>query len=119
MDWGLPYRARYADEGVCGLRMRTPLVVTRRKWVYLLLCAFNLSLRFIWALSIFGGVSGRGLGMFFFEVVEMIRRTVWAVFRVEWEMVAKVYHKDPSEVPAHARGAEEGDEMTRLTDEGI
>lgn len=45
-----------------------------------------MGLRFMWALSVFGGVPGRGLGMFFFEVVEILRRTVWAVFRIEWEV---------------------------------
>ena len=159
MDWGLPYRARRDDEGLCGLRMRTPLVVSRSKALYLSLCAFNFGatrpparrhrptptasrpynraapptshlpptsrlppttsptshlpppasrlpppsttrltsagLRFIWALSIFGSVPGRSWGMFFLEVVEMARRTVWAVFRVEWEMVHKIYQKDP------------------------
>eukprot|EP00908_Phaeocystis_cordata_P024814 Transcript_7268.p2 GENE.Transcript_7268~~Transcript_7268.p2 ORF type:complete len:394 (-),score=148.41 Transcript_7268:875-2056(-) len=73
MDWGLPYKARHEDEGCCGLRMRSPLVVSRSKLLYLGLCAFNFGLRFIWALSIFGGVPGRSWGMFFFEVVEMAR----------------------------------------------
>lgn len=95
MDWGLPCRARRDDEGLCGLRMRTPLVVSRSKALYLCLCAFNFGLRFIWALSIFGSVPGRSWGMFFLEVVEMARRTVWAVFRVEWEMVHKIYQEDP------------------------
>lgn len=78
--------------------MRSPLVVSRSKLLYLGLCAFNFGaalpaasarthlrptyapgllsgagLRFIWALSIFGGVPGRSWGMFFFEVVEMAR----------------------------------------------
>jgi len=55
------------------------------------ICAGDLVLRFIWALSIFGGVPGRGFGMFFFEVVELARRTVWAVFRIEWEVIVKVH----------------------------
>jgi len=29
--------------------------------------------------------------MFFFEVVELARRTVWAVFRIEWEVIVKVH----------------------------
>lgn len=29
---------------------------------------------------------GRGAGMFFFEVIEILRRTVWAIFRIEWEV---------------------------------
>ena len=30
--------------------------------------------------------------MLFFEAVEIVRRTVWAVFRIEWEVVAKVIY---------------------------
>ena len=49
------------------------------------------------------------------QVVEMARRTVWAVFRVEWEMVHKIYHHDPSSVPlAAAEHDEEGEEMGLL-----
>ena len=29
--------------------------------------------------------------MFFFEVVELLRRTVWAMFRIEWEVIVKVH----------------------------
>ena len=46
-------------------------------------------LRFIWTLTFLGAVPGRGGGMFFLELAEVVRRTVWAVFRIEWEMVAK------------------------------
>ena len=104
MDWGLFRRAnlggRYPDEtgsAYCGgpaavCAMREPLLVTRSKSVYILLCVFDLVLRFAWALSVFGGVPGRGLGMLFFEVIEILRRHVWAVFRIEWEVVAKVIY---------------------------
>ena len=117
MDWGLPQRAR-PGEGIGGWRMRTLRVVTPSKVSYLLLCAFNLMLRFVWALSIFGGVPGRGLGMFFFEVVEMARRTVWAIFRIEWEMVAKVYSKDPTTIPVTAQLGEEMAPLTVDEEEG-
>ena len=113
MDWGLPCRARRDDEGLCGLRMRTPLVVSRSKALYLCLCAFNFGLRFIWALSIFGSVPGRSWGMFFLEVVEMARRTVWAVFRVEWEMVHKIYEKDPVTHATRATGTPRRDAPPR------
>jgi hypothetical protein len=66
--------------------------VSPRRWVYGLLCVFNLALRFAWTLSVFGGLPGRGGGMFFMQVVEVARRTVWAVFRIEWEVVVKVHH---------------------------
>ena len=29
--------------------------------------------------------------MLFFEMAEILRRTVWAVFRIEWECVVKVH----------------------------
>ena len=156
MDWGLLRRDR---RSMFGVSLRQPLLVTKRRWVYGVLCVFNLTLRFAWALSIFGGthlspcyplfnptesvfnldavthrkraplyhhrnpstpstrpptrpgpqpfwpasvtaeshpipptgVQGRGAGMFFFEFIEIIRRTVWAVFRIEWEVVVKVW----------------------------
>lgn len=67
-------------------------MVTPRKGVYLALCLGNLMLRFIWTISVFGGVPGHGAGMLFFELIEILRRTVWAVFRIEWEVIVKVYN---------------------------
>lgn len=89
MDWGLPMRDPHSWSGWA---FRQPLLITRSKSVYIMLCVCNFLLRFVWTLSIFGGIAGRGLGMFFFEVVELLRRTVWAVFRIEWEVVCKVYN---------------------------
>lgn len=104
MDWGLFRRRR---RGACGVALREPLLVTHRKSVYVALCAFNLLLRFAWALSVFGGIPGRGGGMFFFEVIEISRRTMWAVFRIEWEVVVKVYHASYSSLPTMNPGANE------------
>jgi len=104
MDWGLFRKAnlggKYPGErgaAYCGgppavCAMREPLLITRSQLSYVLLCVFDLALRFIWALSIFGGVPSRGFGMLFFECVEILRRTVWAVFRIEWEVIAKVIY---------------------------
>ena len=94
MDWGLPERGRPGGGGgggggVCGWRMRGELLVTRDKALYLVLCAFNLVLRFTWTLTFLGALPGRGGGMFCVEVLEIARRTVWAVFRIEWELVHK------------------------------
>ena len=58
---------------------------------------------FVWALSIFGGVQGRGGGMFFFEAVEIVRRTVWAIFRIEWEVVVKVHRASYASLPLNVR----------------
>jgi len=115
MDWGLLSADRKAP---FGYRMREPLLVTRNKWVYGLLCVFNFLLRFVWALSIFGGVAGRGGGMFFFEAVEILRRTVWAIFRIEWEVVVKVHRASYASLPLHIAGRDAGDsDDARSTDE--
>ena len=71
MDWGL-FRRR--QRSPCGIALRQILLVTQRQPVYAVLCVFNLLLRFAWALTIFGGIQGRGAGMFFFEAVEILRR---------------------------------------------
>jgi len=96
MDWGLLVPD---SSSALGYRLREPLLVTRRKWVYVLLCVFNFGLRFIWAFSVLGYVPGRGGGMFFLEAVEILRRTVWAIFRIEWEVVVKVYNASYSNLP--------------------
>jgi hypothetical protein len=117
MDWGLFRHANLFGQApeekgraCCGgkpsvCRMREPLLVSSSKCVYVLLCIFDLLLRFVWALSIFGGVPSRGFGMFFFECVEIVRRTVWAVFRIEWEVIAKVIYPAGACTAAHARTA--------------
>lgn len=89
MDWGLPQRAIRGSSSCCGLTMRERLIVSRRKRVYFALCCGNFLLRFAWTLAVFGGVTSHGAGMFFFEAIEIARRTVWAIFRIEWEVVAK------------------------------
>ena len=66
MDWGLLVPDARAP---FGYRLREPLLVTQRKRTYLALCVFNFLLRFVWSLSVFGGVAGRGGGMFFFEAI--------------------------------------------------
>mmetsp|Transcript_9873 Transcript_9873/g.15806 ORF Transcript_9873/g.15806 Transcript_9873/m.15806 type:complete len:474 (+) Transcript_9873:81-1502(+) len=88
MDWGLPERPASVSIRSCfgfGLRERT--LVSRQRHIYVSLCVGNFLLRFAWTLSTFGGIASHGVGMFFFEFIEIIRRTVWAVFRIEWELV--------------------------------
>ena len=103
MDWGLFKKRRGAL--LCGLfepdRMREPKSLVFRKesdayvlCAYGLLVFFNFSLRFAWALAVFGHVSTRGLGMLNFELAEILRRTVWAVFRIEWEYHEKGWPLD-------------------------
>lgn len=98
MDWGL-FRKRRGGL-LCGVfecdTMRDPktLVFAKRDDAFVCLAygslvLFNFALRFAWALAVFGHVSTRGMGMLSFEVAELLRRTVWALFRVEWE-----YHEE-------------------------
>ena len=103
MDWGLLRRDARAP---FGWSMREPLLITKKKWVYFVLCAFNLSLRFVWALSLFGIATSPGGGMFFLESVEIVRRTVWAIFRIEWEVVVKIGSATYSSVPLKARAGD-------------
>jgi len=104
MDWGL-FRPHPDGSACCGAkpvnlsRLRDPLLITQSRAVYIAICVGDFALRFIWTLSVFGSISGRGAGMFFFEAIELLRRTVWAVFRIEWEVVVKVYW------PIHGQGS--------------
>ena len=114
MDWGL---LRRDSRAALGWSLREPLLVTSKRWVYGALCVFNLALRFIWALSIFGGVQGRGAGMFFFEVIELVRRTVWAIFRIEWEVINKVYNSSYASLPLKSPEASPRESMSAEMDD--
>ena len=96
MDWGLLRRDRRA---LFGWSMRQELLIKHSKLMYVALCVFNLGLRFVWALTLFGVASSPGGGMFFLEAVEILRRTVWAIFRIEWEYIVKVLPASYSQVP--------------------
>ena len=123
MDWGLFRLANVdgrspAERGTscCGgrptiCRLRRPLLITRSNGAYYAIAVGDMALRFIWALSVFGGVPGRGAGMLFFEVVEIFRRTVWAIFRIEWEVVTKVvYAKHDAGHPLVEKGSPDEDD---------
>ena len=102
MDWGLLRRnprARF------GWSLRNELLIAPSPIMYLTLCIFNFALRFVWALTLFGVASSPGGGMFFLEAVEILRRTVWAIFRIEWEYIVKVRLTPPTAV---ARSASAG-----------
>ena len=103
MDWGLFKKRRGGL--LCGIfevdQMREPksLVFSKRSDMFIYaayagLVLFNFSLRFAWALAVFGHVSTRGMGMLSFEVAELARRTVWALFRIEWEYHEKGWPLD-------------------------
>ncbi|KAJ8605339.1 hypothetical protein CTAYLR_002396 [Chrysophaeum taylorii] len=82
MDWGIlrPKRPKIL------LASRSRLAVLAS---YLLLLAFNLTMRFAWAIAVFSHASTQNYGMFALEAVEVLRRTVWAVFRIEFEYITK------------------------------
>jgi len=103
VDWAL-YRKKQ-NGLLCGLfetRFRSSLVPSL--FAPGLLIAFDFCLRFVWALAVFGDFSTRGAGLFFFELAEILRRTVWALFRIEWELIDKNHQQvrpaDGSEVGA-------------------
>jgi hypothetical protein len=113
MDWGMLQWDK--DRGCWRLSMREQMIISPNKSIYAALAAFNLSLRFLWAIAIFGAVPTRGHGMFFFEAMELVRRTVWAVFRIEWEYVAKVLPKLTVEYASVEKDSSaDGEESTLL-----
>lgn len=94
MDWGIFEKRE--NGALCGLfdpnAMRRSIVFSPQSTsahttYYALLILFDFALRFVWTLAVFGNAPTRGAGLFAFEVVEILRRTVWALFRAEWEYI--------------------------------
>ena len=109
MDWGLLKRNRRA---AFGWSLRPELLIRSSPLMYLALCIFNLGLRFIWALTLFGVASSPGGGMFFLEAVEILRRTVWAIFRIEWEYIVKVLPQQYTQMPLTGGGNSDASETS-------
>ena len=83
MDWGL---ISFSRDGKCGTRQRYfyPLVT------YVLVGLCNLCLRFAWAankLDFFAGMDAASL-VLCLEIVEVFRRSIWNMYRIEWEIIA-------------------------------
>ena len=61
-------------------------------WMYQLAILLDLLLRFLWSLKLSSHlhhlVEWQG-GMFTMELLEIVRRSVWVLFRVEWEVVRR------------------------------
>ncbi len=61
-------------------------------WMYQLAIVLDLGLRFLWSLKLSSHlhhlVEWQG-GVFSFELLEIVRRSVWVLFRVEWEVVRR------------------------------
>ena len=119
MDWGLP--AKRAGGELFGTWTLSAMREPRSHVVgagaayaaYGALVAFNLVLRYIWAVAVFGGASTRGAGMFAFELAEIARRTVWALFRIEWEYISKGHSLAPP------RSGEGDGDAPRSAEEGV
>jgi hypothetical protein len=84
MDWGLLTVHR---TGRVTTRQRTLLPV----WVYPIAILINLVLRFSWALNRVPGMNfvHSSVIVLIIEVGEVFRRSMWNVFRIEWEVVDK------------------------------
>lgn len=83
MDWGL---LSFSREGKCSARQRYfyPMIT------YLLVSAINLVLRFAWTANqfeAFAGVDASTL-VLVLELVEVFRRSVWNMYRIEWEILS-------------------------------
>ena len=83
MDWGF---ISFSRTGKCGTRQRFfyPLVT------YLFVGVSNLVLRFAWAankLAFFSGMDAASL-VLCLELVEVFRRSVWNMYRIEWEIIS-------------------------------
>ena len=90
MDWGLLKPNRRAI--VFADRSGIPLILG-----YATLLAFNLATRFAWAVAVFSRPRAPASAQLFaLEAVEVLRRTVWAVFRIEYEYISHGH-------PVHAR----------------
>mmetsp|Transcript_698 Transcript_698/g.1716 ORF Transcript_698/g.1716 Transcript_698/m.1716 type:complete len:505 (-) Transcript_698:93-1607(-) len=96
MDWGL-LKVGTTEGGGLGLSVRRRrLVAGGRLWVYYAAAATNFVLRFVWTLSL---LPERGndfimpeLQLYLSPVIaaaEILRRTLWAVFRLEWEQLQR------------------------------
>ena len=87
VDWGLlrPKR-RNVIFGSLGLN-RSGVAVALG---YAALLSFNLATRFAWAATVFSKTNNTlPRTMFLLEAIEVLRRTVWAIFRIEHEYISR------------------------------
>lgn len=82
MDWGL---LSFSRDGKCSSRQRFfyPTIT------YLLVSGTNLVLRFAWAANKFEAFAGLDAStlVLCLELVEVVRRSVWNMYRIEWEII--------------------------------
>lgn len=109
MDWGLLTPRRPAI--ILGSFSRFTAICC-----YLLLLAFNLTMRFAWAIAVFSQTSTLEYGMFVLEAVEVLRRTVWAIFRIEWEYISKKHHVQQKAVQLSSKITNDSDDLSGNSD---
>lgn len=85
MDWGL---GRYRDIRYLGLRQS---LLFDRASLYYLAIVMDLVLRLLWVLKYrgYGEKLSYDTFMMVVEVLEVVRRSMWSVFRIEWECLSR------------------------------
>lgn len=105
MDWGL------LENTTCTKQWYHQKVLLRNSLMYPYPAAYygcmalNLILRFVWVLSLapmsyLGDLVGAKLSMFM-GTIEIVRRSIWGIFRVEWEHVKSIRNETPGYLPTH------------------
>lgn len=76
-----------------GFRLRR-LTAFRKRWIYYLVMVLNLGLRYSWAITIspsfYPSLVVRSIVITFVAIIEMARRMLWNVFKVEYEHIKYV-----------------------------
>lgn len=118
MDWGLLDTMPQSWKEFCQISMfahrkyllRTSLMYPHPA-IYYFCIVLNLFLRFVWVLSLapmsyLGGLVGGKLSLLMGSV-EIIRRSIWGIFRLEWEHVKLLKNATPGFLPSHILRAHE------------
>ncbi|KXN91012.1 hypothetical protein AN958_03079 [Leucoagaricus sp. SymC.cos] len=89
--------------------------------IYPLLVFLNLILRMTWSIKLSShlySVGDGGVGIFWLEVAEIVRRWLWVFLRVEWEVIKKLHDGNPKGRPDDFNFSSGGDyEMVPTTPE--
>ena len=98
MDWGL--LSSWSLNRRIFLR---PNLMYPKMWVYHICILVDLALRFVWVLSLLPleySVAFLGNRLtFFLGSLEILRRSMWSIFRVEWEHVKLLNQNKPGYLP--------------------
>ena len=98
MDWGL---LTFTREGRVHGRSR----LMYPAYVYVLACLMNLVIRFSWAANRIPSLAALHAShlVLMVETAEVLRRAVWNLFRIEWEIIVQA--------DKHARGVDSRDNL--------